>query len=318
MSELLNIPVADIHENPVALRNVNREGESYLGLVDSIRNVGVMNPINVRRRTDADTGETFFELVDGLHRFSAARDAGIKEIPAHVLTLDDAQVLEAQIIGNIHRVETKPVEYSKQLRRILSANHMMTESELATKLGKSPSWISARLGLNKIDNPKITSLIDDGKITLSNAYALAKLPADDQVEFLEKAQIETPDVFVGAVNQRIKDLRESARQGRDPKPAEFQPTARFQKMSAVKEALDDPSLASALISEAGIATPEEAFDLALKWVLHLDPVSVRVDQEKWEAERQAREEAKKRRAEERAAAKAAEAQANAVEAAGDE
>lgn len=315
MSELLNIEIDAIRENPVALRNVNRENENYLGLIDSIRAVGVMNAVNVRRKTDPDTGDIFFELVDGLHRFSAARDAGLETIPAQVLNVNDAEALEAQIIGNIHRIETKPVEYSQQLRRILAANPMMTEAELAVKLGKSPSWISSRLGLNKIENEKIKALIDEGNIPLSNAYSLAKLPEDEQIDFLESAQTETPDVFVGKVNQRVKEMREAARQGRDPKAKEFTATAYMQKLSAVKEALDDPSIANALIEEAGVATVTEAFQLALQWCLHLDPVSVAAAKAKWDADQQAKEEARQRRAQERAQKKAEAARLAAEEAA---
>lgn len=311
----MNVPVAQIRENPVALRNVNREGEGYLGLIDSIKAHGVMNAITVRRKTDPDTQDTFFELIDGLHRFSATRDAGLDSIPAQVLTMDDAAVLEAQIIGNIHRIETKPVEYSQQLRRILAANPMMTESELSYKLGKSAKWVSDRLGLNKIESEKIKELIDDGKITLLNAYALAKLPGDEQIEFLERAQIDAPEVFVQSVNERKKELNEAARQGREAKPVEFVPAAHLQKIGDLKEALTDDDFASQLITEAGVASTVEAFQLALKWALHLDPISVAAAKARWDADQQAKAESRERRAKERAEKKAEAAKLAAEEAA---
>lgn len=304
MSELLYIKVNEIHENPVALRSVNQESEDFLGLVDSIRSRGVMNAISVRRKVDTDSGDQFYELIDGLHRYAATMAAGLEMIPAQVLTLEDAEVLEAQIIGNVQRIDTKPVEYSQQLRRILAANPMMTESDLANKLGKSTQWISQRLGLTKIGNETIRNLIDEGQIPLSNAYALAKLPDDEQVDFTERAQTESPDVFLGGVTQRIKELKEAKRQGREAKPSEFTPTAHCQKISAIKEALEDNGLANQLIDAAGVATPVEAFQLGLAWVLHLDPVSVEAAKAKWDAQQQAKKEAADRRAAERAAAKA--------------
>jgi len=308
------IPLADIRENAVALRNVTRETESYQGLVDSIRGRGVLNAINVREKHDPATGVAYYELVDGLHRFSAAKDAGLSEIPAQILKLEDAEVLEAQIIANVQRVETRPVEYSQQLRRILAANPMMTESELAHKLSKSPAWIQQRLGLNKISNEKVKTLIDEGKIVLSNAYALAKLDEGDQVEFLDRAQIDPPDVFVGAVNARAKEVREAKRQGKDPAKAEFQPVAHMQRLVDVKDAMADSSIAQEVISATGASNSLEGFMAALQWVLNLDPTSVAAQRAKWEAQRAAREEAKAARNAEREAKKMAEAAASSAEA----
>ena len=63
------VKLETIKASPVALRMVNRQTEEYLGMVESIKNVGIINPVSVRRKTDTDTGEEFFELIDGLHRF---------------------------------------------------------------------------------------------------------------------------------------------------------------------------------------------------------------------------------------------------------
>ena len=160
---------------PSPCGEVNKECEEYVGLVDSIRQVGVMNPITVREVRDPETGQKYYSLVDGLHRYNAAQDAGLEEIPVHVLTLDEVQVLEAQLMANIHKVETRPVEYSKQLGRILAHNPLMTAAELSVKLGKSPTWVGQRLNLIKLDE-KIQALVDDGTINLTNAIAMSKLP----------------------------------------------------------------------------------------------------------------------------------------------
>lgn len=101
---LKSIPLSLIRENPVALRNVNRKGEGYLGLVDSVRKDGVLNAIVVREIKDPTNGNVVYGLVDGLHRFSAASDAGLTEIPAQVKDMDDAAVLEAQLIANVHKI----------------------------------------------------------------------------------------------------------------------------------------------------------------------------------------------------------------------
>lgn len=316
--EQMVVALDQIRDNPVALRSVNRDSEEYLGLVDSIKMRGLMNAISLRRKADADSGAEYFELIDGLHRLSASRDAGLTEIPATILTLDDAEVLEAQIIGNVQRIETKPVEYSKQLRRILAANPMMTESELAQKLGKSGAWIGQRLGLNKISNESICDLVNENKIVLTNAYSLAKLPENEQVDFLERAQTEEPQVFVGAVNNRLKEIKEAKRQGREAAPSVYTPTPHLQKVSAIKEMMDSESDATAIISGSDVSTVVGAFQLGLQWALHLDPTSIAAGEAKWNAQQQAKAEAKERRKAEREAKKAAAAAAAADKAAHEE
>src|SRR5262245_37817198 len=114
------IPLDKIRENAVALRQVDRESEAYICLVDSVRNRGILNPILVREITNPESGETLYGLVDGLHRWNAAIDAGLKEIPVQIIDMNQAEVEEAQIIGNVHKIETRPIEYTRQLERLMA------------------------------------------------------------------------------------------------------------------------------------------------------------------------------------------------------
>lgn len=307
MGQLKTVAISSIRENEVALRTVDRQGEGFLGLVESIRQVGVMNAITARERKDAETGELYLELIDGLHRFTASKEAGLTEIPVNVIDLKEDQILEAQIMANIHRIETKPVEYSQQLKRILNCNPMMASAELAGRLGKSPAWINDRLSLNKITNPDVAALIDEGKIVLANAYSLAKLPESEQADYVERAITLKPEEFVQLVQTRMKEIREAKRQGGTAAPAEFQPVAHLQKMSDLKAAVDNKQFVSKLVS--GISDPVEAALQALKWALHLDPASVEAAKAADAARKQAAEEAKARKKAERDAAKAEEAKA---------
>lgn len=307
--KLKNIRLEDIVENPVALRSVNRQAEGFQGLVDSIREKGVLNPILVREMKKEDTGETYYGLIDGLQRFSASRDAGRELIPAKITTMDDAEVLEAQIITNIHRIETKPIEYTTQLIRILAGNPTMSVADLAKKLAKSSTWLNERLGLVKLV-PAVASLVNEGKINLSNAYALAKLPEDEQPSYVDRAITMNPQEFVPQANNRVKELKDAKRQGRDPNAAVFTPMPHLQKLADIKSELDNPSVIVRLISENNITTPLEAAKLAVAWVLHMDPASqqaahadheARVAQQKAEKEKR-RLEAQQKRAEAAAAA----------------
>lgn len=307
MSQSVTLPLNQIRTNPAALREVNRNSESFLELVSSIRVKGVMNAICVREQVDPVTGAKYFGLIDGLHRFTAATEAGLAEIPAVVTTMDDGEVEEAQIIANIHRIETKPVEYSKGLIRILTRNPMMTESELANRLAKSPSWLKERLNLVKLKD-SVQKLVDDGTIKLANAYSLAKLPEEEQELFAERAATMSPAQFLPVVNGRVKELRDAARQGREAKPETFQPVAHLRPVAALKDEVAKPVFGPGLLAKHGITSAADAFTFALKWALNLDPDSVEVqkaEDEKRRAKRAADAEAAKAEREAKKAEKVA-------------
>lgn len=276
---LAKIAISKIRENPVALRQVNRNTEAYLELVESIRKEGILNPIVVRPMRDPESGDEFYGLIDGLHRFTAAQDAGLTEVPAHIKSMEDAQVLVAQIIGNIHRVETRPVEYSKQLQKILAQDPLLTSASLASQLGKSTTWISDRLGLLKVDE-KIAPLVDEGKINLSNAFVLAKLPKEEQLAFTDRAMTMTPQEFTATVLERKKQLDKARREGRDADTAEFVAPIHMRKLKEVRDEMERATVGPTLVTETGVSTAAAGFALGVQWALHQDPTSVAVAKQK--------------------------------------
>lgn len=307
------LPVSAIRENPVALRAVNRESEDFQGLVDSIKTKGFLGAITVRARQDSESGADYYELIDGLQRFNAAKDAGLEEIKCDVVDLNDDEVLEAQIMANIHKVETRPVEYSNQLRKILSRNPLMTEAQLGQRLGKSGTWISQRLGLNKVTNENLQTLINEGKIVLTNAFTLAKLPEDEQAEWADRAITMPPDEFIPLCNKRIKEIREAKRKGADAAPAEFSPVSHLRRVAEIKTEYETGGEAAACCD--GLTSATDGFKRGLEWVLHLDPNSVADQKAKDEQRKADKAEAKARRdaaKEEKKRAVAAEAAASLV------
>lgn len=271
-NRLITVPIGMVKENPIALRSVNKKSEMYPGLVDSIRMVGILSPPTVREMKDPETGQKYYSLVDGLHRLNAAQDAGLTEIPVHVITADDAAILEIQLMANLHKIETKPVEYSDQLSRILANNPTMTVNELATRLGISATWLSARLNLVKLVEA-IKPLVEEGKITVANAIHLAKLPPEEQPHFVERAMTMPSSEFTPCATQRVKELRDAKREGRAAGPQEFVPVAHVRKLSEIKVELESPTEIIAQVREAGLRTPAEIVQATLSWVIKLDPTS---------------------------------------------
>lgn len=315
--DLRVISISEIRENPVALRAVNREDEDYIGLRDSIRDVGILSCISVRERSEDVDGQpvSFFEIVDGLHRYTAATDVGLQTIPVQVKSLSDTETLEAQIMANVHQIETRPVAYTKQLQRIFAANPTLTLADMSTKVRKTPTWISLRLGLLKLEKT-LQAAVDDGKITVSNAVQLAKLPPDEQVNYVDQATSMGAEEFVPLVQGRVKELKDAAKQGRAAAaPAEFVPVARLQKMSALKAEFDAPSVGPALCKKLGVNKGPVGFALGVAWALSSDPASLEVRKAEAAEKKVALEEAKAQRKADRAKQKAEDAAKLAAEAA---
>ena len=303
------IPIGLIRENPVALRPVDRENEDYLGLVASIRKDGVLNPIVVREVEDPEKpGAKLYGLIDGLQRYNASLDAGIKEIPAHITTADQARIEEMQIIANAQKIETRPVQYAQQIARLLERNPLMTITELSGKLSKSTTWIHKMLGMVKHLHEEIKPLVDDARIKLFNATELAKLPVEEQPAWVDRAMTQAAGEFSAAVAARVKEIKEARKKGRAESPPEFQPVAHARKLSEVKGEFEKAVIGPLLVKGLKITDPTEAFALGVAWTLHMDPDSKVVQKQEHDAREKKRKEESDKRALERTKQKQDEAE----------
>lgn len=270
----------------VALRTVDKDTEDWKNFVQSIKNEGILNPIAVKAvkvKNDVGLEEDKYQVVDGLHRFMGAVDAGLETIPAQVLEADEARTLEMQIEGNVHKFETKPIQYSKQLLKILAAHPERTVDEQAKRLGKSGAWLKDKLRLQRL-LPEIQTLVDNGAIPLSSAYILAKMDEDEQPEWVERAQSLPPDQFLPQCSNRITELKK-LKKG-EPKP-EPKPVPILRKKGEIVD------LYNASAGNPPTAGEQKGFYEALRWVVQMDESSVagwHEEQARIKAEREAKKE----------------------------
>jgi len=298
--ELRAAPMDKIRLGKYSLREVDRNSEKYQRLRDAIAATnGPMLPILLREIEDPDNkGKKALGLIDGLQRYSCCLDLGFKTIPARIIDMDDAQVAAAQIIANHSRIDTKPVEYTQQLHRMLNADPTLTLEELSDQLHCSVKWLQDRLSLAKL-HEKIGPLVDNGDISLAHAFALVKLkPPEEQLQFVEQAQTQTIQEFSGHVTNRVKELREAARTGRIPSDkAAFQAVPHMRAVREIKAQLESPTLAPAIVKDMKATTPEEGFAAGVAWVLNMDPKSIEISKQQAEdrkKEDEVKKEAKKK------------------------
>jgi len=310
-----NVAISDIRPNPVALRSVDRESEKYINLRDSIGDptIGLLNPICVRERIEEVEGEkvTYYEIVEGLHRYTACSEVGHETIEVNLKNFDETEALLAQIIGNCMRIETKPVQYTKGLQRVISSNPTWTMTDLANKVHRSPAWLNQRFGLLKL-NKVVQDIVDNGDISVSNAVILAKLPHDEQLNYIDSAMTMATTEFGPLVQNRVKEIKDAEKAGKEAGKPEFTPNVKVRKKPELEEELKSRVVLSAIVADCNSAG--EAAYLTLQWVLNIDPTSVEVQRAAWEEKQTRLDDEKKKRAAARATKKAEEAAANAAKA----
>lgn len=293
----MKIAIDQIVVSDEALRGVQRENPKYEELKASIRSMGLLNPICVRERTMPD-GSKKFEIVEGLQRYSCFKDLGLNEIDANLRDFNEVESQFAQIIGNLMRVDMKPSEYAASLQRIVTSHPLMTMTQLAQKLGTSVPWLTDRLRLNRL-NEAYKALVDSDQIKLTNAIQLAKLPLEEQGDWLTRAQTDQAIEFTAAVKQRLEQINKDNRAGREATKAEFAPVAISRKQSEIRDYQSNPNLVEALVRRHNITNPVDAAILVINWVLRLDPDGIAEQKAKHDDRLKKLEEKKAALAEER-------------------
>lgn len=143
-------------------------------LCESIQQYGVIQPINVRRISNSN-----YELVAGERRLRAAVMAGLKEIPAIVININDNDSAVMALIENLQRENLSFMEEAEGYNNLIN-EHGLTQEELAQKVGKSQSTIANKIRLLRL-SPMVKKILSDNNLTERHARALLKLH-DEQLQ----------------------------------------------------------------------------------------------------------------------------------------
>ena len=172
--------------------------KSLKELAESIREKGIIQPITVRTR-DKD-----YELIAGERRLRAAKLAGLTEVPAHVLEIeDDVEMMEMALIENIQRENLNVVEEAEAYA-MLNNNYKLSHTAIAKAVGKSRASISNMLRLLKLPAEVIESLRKN-EISAGHARALLGLKKTSQMLLLWKRIVERQE-SVRAVEELVKQM----------------------------------------------------------------------------------------------------------------
>lgn len=137
-------------------------------LRESIRQYGVIQPINVRKITNNN-----YELVAGERRLRAAVMAGLKEIPAIIVNVNDNDSAVMALIENLQRENLNYMEEAEGYNNLIN-EHGFTQEELAHKIGKSQSTVANKIRLLRL-SPLVKKILADNNLTERHARSLLKL-----------------------------------------------------------------------------------------------------------------------------------------------
>lgn len=168
---VLFLPVDAIHPNPNQPRRTFAQPELE-ELADSIRELGVLQPLTVRRRDGQ------WELIAGERRLRAARLAGLESVPCLSVHTDSQSSSLLALVENLQRRDLDFWEEALALRRLIDTYHVSQE-DVARRIGKSQSAVANKLRLLKLPQEAL-SLLRDGGATERHARALLRLNSPAQ------------------------------------------------------------------------------------------------------------------------------------------
>jgi ParB family chromosome partitioning protein len=165
---LRDIPVQSIEANPHQPR-VHFDESALSELTDSIRAIGVLQPILVRQIADGK-----YQLIAGERRWRAATRAGLATVPAVVRPTDDIASVEQALVENLHRQDLTPLEEASAYQQLMD-DFAFTHEKIASRVGKSRSAITNALRLLTLP-PSIQHLLADGRLAAGHAKAILGTP----------------------------------------------------------------------------------------------------------------------------------------------
>ncbi|MBR0104098.1 MAG: ParB/RepB/Spo0J family partition protein [Firmicutes bacterium] len=209
--KVLNIDMEKIQPNPNQPRKRFRE-KSLKELSESVKNVGVLQPILLRKSDDV------YYIIAGERRFRAAKLAGLTEIPAVVKEGDDSEIFLMALVENIQRENLNPIEEAESLKRLMDEFHLSQE-ETASRIGKSRAAVANSVRLLNLD-PRVKNFLSENKISGGHGKALLGV-SDKNLQYKLCVKIINEDLSVRAAEDLVKRYTEKK------KPAEKKENSPF-------------------------------------------------------------------------------------------
>ncbi|MBQ2783656.1 MAG: ParB/RepB/Spo0J family partition protein [Alistipes sp.] len=178
MSEMAEVAIADIEPNPLQPRTEFDE-EALAELADSIAQLGVIQPITLKRRGDGK-----YTIISGERRWRASQRAGLETLPAYIREVDDENLHAMALVENIQRQDLNAIEIALGMQRLVEECGL-TQEAMAEKVGKKRSTVSNYMRLLSLPS-EVQLALKEGLISMGHAKAIAGLEPDEQLKALKR------------------------------------------------------------------------------------------------------------------------------------
>jgi ParB family chromosome partitioning protein len=224
VGNIIELELNAIEINPFQPRS-NFNEESLQELATSIRELGVIQPITVRK-TDFNK----YQLISGERRLRASKIAGLAVVPAYIRIANDNESLTMALVENIQRHDLDPIEIALSYQRLID-EIQLTQEQMSDRVGKKRSTIANYLRLLKLD-PIIQTGIRDGFISMGHGRAIINIEDQDiQTDIYQ--QIVSQNLSVRETEALVKNHHESLK----PKAATSVKTSSFAIPDEEKKAI---------------------------------------------------------------------------------
>jgi ParB family chromosome partitioning protein len=200
-SSINEIQIDRIHANPNQPRR-DIDEEALQELADSIRQIGIIQPITLRQMDDGT-----YQIIAGERRWRASKLAGLSSIPAYVRTADDENMMQMALVENIQREDLNAIEIALAYNNLMEQYHL-TQEQLADKVGKKRATIANYLRLLKLP-AEVQMALKSKKVDQGHARALLGLSSPSlQLKLFN--EIQKNDYSVRKVEQMVQDINSGA------------------------------------------------------------------------------------------------------------
>lgn len=191
------IDIKMIEANPWQPRTTFDE-EALNDLAQSIKEVGIIQPLTLRRVSDEK-----YQIIAGERRFRASKLAGLTKVPAYIRESDDNRMLELALIENIQREDLDAIEVALSYQRLLD-ECQLTQEELSDRVGKKRSTVANYLRLLKLP-ALIQKAIRDHEVTMGHARAMINIE-DPETQIMLYHQIVKYDFSVRKIEEIVRKI----------------------------------------------------------------------------------------------------------------
>ena len=209
-SSISEIAIHLIKANPNQPRR-EFDPEALQELADSIKEIGIIQPITLRKMDDGT-----YQIIAGERRFRASQLAGLTAMPAYIRTADDENVMEMALVENIQREDLNAMEIALAYQHLLE-EYNLTQERLSDRVGKKRTTVANYLRLLKLP-AQIQMALKNRELDMGHARALLALDNPvEQINLFQEIQL------LGYSVRKVEELIKKSKQKAAPKDKEAKP-----------------------------------------------------------------------------------------------